>query len=159
MTLVSVGHHKTCGVDINTQATESEAVQLKESFTSVFLDGNHSTCEVCFESGQRLLEITFTIPNSGHDLEFFLVGRHLNCKEPFTVVYTGLSATSVKEQQCMLREQEILDSGLDRVRCQFVCPNALCVENEIQVTTLLESHTWRVGNHPGAQLCEVFPQP
>ena len=154
MTLIDTERQKTCDVDPN--ALTPEATLLKRIFTNVLLDGDQSTCQVCFESGSRLLQVMFSVLNIKNNFEINLVGRNLNCQEPYTVVFTRLSAAAVKKQQCVLHEQTMLDNAAGDIKCKFVCFVTLCLQDEVQVTALLASLTWRMDDQPHAQLCEVF---
>ena len=66
--------------------------------------------------------------------------------------------SGVKKQQCVLRDENMLDSATGRVECHFECFTGTCVDNDIdiQVTALFELIMWRVGNQPNTQLCEVL---
>ena len=154
MTIISAEYHKQCDVDINVQTPDKRL--LIESLNDVILDDNTSTCTRCFESEQKLLRVMFSIPGQIDLLEVVLVGLKLNCQEPFTLLYTNLSVTGVKKQQCALRSEKVVDSVTGRVECQFWCFTEMCSGHTVRLVTLFESHTWKVGNNPNAELCEVF---
>ena len=154
VTIISAKHHKQCDVDINAQS--SDARQLTESLNDVVLDGNNSTCTRCFESERKQLQVIFNIPSQIHPLRVVLVGLKLSCQEPFTLLYTNLSVAGVKKQQCALRGEKVVDGVAGRVECRFLCFIGMCLGQKFQLATLFESHTWKVGNNPNAELCEVF---
>ena len=151
--IIRAAHRKYCHVD-NTAKTQ-EDIQLIQSLTNTLLDGNRASCVSCFESGSKQLQVTFNVPGSVEDLEVSLVGNHVKCQEPFTVVYTDLFKSGVTKRQCNLRQATVLNNASDQVECNYICRVDKCLGKDVQLTTLFELPQRRTGNKIDTRLCEV----
>ena len=155
-TLISAAYHKQCDVDVSAQTANEQ--QLIKSLTNVILDENNLTCISWFESAQRQLQLQVMLrsPQPRHQLGVTLIGLNMNCHEPFTVVYNSLAKAVVKKQQCTFRGGMTLESTTGFTECHFECFTGTYEDSDVQVTMLFESHKWRVGNQPTAQLREML---